>query len=708
MDLSNGLGLSYIATVAVNAYVNGLKLCDSYCRDHILEFINIIYKNPETKHILVSNLPFIPAWIFLRYGAQLLGRLDLPEGDIAVLLLEHVARSFPKALYYQHKISSENFRDLAKQRSKMLSRLLVDHVMDSFVEALEGLHHPLLRWMDGLKLIRCQKPEDAFNYFTNLCKTTVEFNWDHVANKIGTYNREFATKLRPFLDDIKGIKDISYWKKTKKNKIDEELRIMLDKFKDKTENFLEKHFDKVPLGQYSQWLEDFDWIEHRIEVPGQYVADRPCDPSSHSVILGVDNNLLIMRSARKPKRIIFRGNSGKDHMFLVKGGEDLRNDERVEQLFMLMNSFLPKTNDTDSNDEALLRARTFTVIPMTTKVGLLEWIKDTMPLKSIISEEMIKDDNFMKKNKAPSGQKFETMNMVAAQKREQWIGGKNRIDAVAYCNLYKDKSSKEAEDLWNNEICPIVPDDFIRRRLLRMSLSPEAFITIRQNFARTLAVSNLWGYIIGLGDRHLDNLLLDITSGDIVQIDFGICFGMGTDKLPIPELIPFRLTRNLEQVLQPLDGKGLFRHYMLKCMIALKDAENMKTLINELEVYINDPIVDWEKRSLSHMSDEEVEALKTAETWEPRLRITSSIKKLKGVHPVSIIIDDLSRHQARNMYNEKNMLRNMKKMLEDCCQSRVSDENKSVSIGDQIDILISIATSPSILVRQFSGLETWL
>ena len=103
-----------------------------------------------------------------------------------------------------------------------------------------------------------------------------------------------------------------------------------------------------------------------------------------------------------------------------------------------------------------------------------------------------------------------------------------------------------------------------------------------------------------------------------------------------------------------------------------------------------------------------MEALNTAETWEPRLRITSSIKKLKGVHPVSIIIDDLSRHQTKNMYNDKNMLKNMKKMLEDCCQSTVSDENKSVSIGDQIDILISIATSSSILVRQYRGLETWL
>ena len=32
------------------------------------------------------------------------------------------------------------------------------------------------------------------------------------------------------------------------------------------------------------------------------------------------------------------------------------------------------------------------------------------------------------------------------------------------------------------------------------------------------------GYIIGLGDRHLDNILLDHESGEIVHIDYNICF----------------------------------------------------------------------------------------------------------------------------------------------------------------------------------------
>jgi hypothetical protein len=101
--------------------------------------------------------------------------------------------------------------------------------------------------------------------------------------------------------------------------------------------------------------------------------------------------------------------------------------------------------------------------------------------------------------------------------------------------------------------------------------------------------------------------------------------------------------------------------------------------------------------------------LKSKESWEPRLRVASAIKKLKGTHPVSILIDDLSRHQIKNMYNEKSTLTLIRKMLEDVCQVPIpNEEDKVVSVGEQIDTLISIATSPVVLVRQWQGLETWL
>lgn len=42
-----------------------------------------------------------------------------------------------------------------------------------------------------------------------------------------------------------------------------------------------------------------------------------------------------MSSIRKPKRLTIRGDDEKEYMFLVKGGEDLRMDQRIEQVLPL-------------------------------------------------------------------------------------------------------------------------------------------------------------------------------------------------------------------------------------------------------------------------------------------------------------------------------------------------------------------------------------
>ena len=48
-------------------------------------------------------------------------------------------------------------------------------------------------------------------------------------------------------------------------------------------------------------------------------------------------------------------------------------------------------------------------------------------------------------------------------------------------------------------------------------------------------------YLLGIGDRHLENFLVNTTDGEVLGIDFGLSFGAGV-QLAIPELVPFRLT----------------------------------------------------------------------------------------------------------------------------------------------------------------------
>ena len=50
------------------------------------------------------------------------------------------------------------------------------------------------------------------------------------------------------------------------------------------------------------------------------------------------------------------------------------------------------------------------------------------------------------------------------------------------------------------------------------------------------------GYIVGLGDRHSQNILIEKDTAELVHIDLGVAFEQGK-TLRTPELVPFRLTR---------------------------------------------------------------------------------------------------------------------------------------------------------------------
>lgn len=58
-------------------------------------------------------------------------------------------------------------------------------------------------------------------------------------------------------------------------------------------------------------------------------------------------------------------------------------------------------------------------------------------------------------------------------------------------------------------------------------LNVQNYFSARKNYVRSVAVMSMVGYIMGLGDRHLENILFDIHSGDVVHVDFACVFNKG-------------------------------------------------------------------------------------------------------------------------------------------------------------------------------------
>ena len=81
---------------------------------------------------------------------------------------------------------------------------------------------------------------------------------------------------------------------------------------------------------------------------------------------------------------------------------------------------------------------------------------------------------------------------------------------------------------------------------------------------------NIVGYIIGLGDRHLSNLMIFRESGKLVHIDYGDCFEISRNREKLPEKVPFRLTDLFLNVLGSRANYDLFVNVCEQTLKTLK------------------------------------------------------------------------------------------------------------------------------------------
>ena len=102
------------------------------------------------------------------------------------------------------------------------------------------------------------------------------------------------------------------------------------------------------------------------------------------------------------------------------------------------------------------------------------------------------------------------------------------------------------------------------------------------------------GHVVGLGDRHGENILFDCKTGDAVHVDFACLFDKGLE-LELPERVPFRLTQNL------IDGLGVGGYegvFMRVCEITLTVLRSHReALMSVLETFVHDPLVEWTRSS---------------------------------------------------------------------------------------------------------------
>jgi FKBP12-rapamycin complex-associated protein len=99
------------------------------------------------------------------------------------------------------------------------------------------------------------------------------------------------------------------------------------------------------------------------------------------------------------------------------------------------------------------------------------------------------------------------------------------------------------------------------------------------------------GYILGLGDRHPSNIMLERHTGKIVHIDFGDCFEIAMRREKFPEKIPFRLTRMLTKAMEVSGIEGNFRTTCENTMRVMRDSK--ESLLAIMEAFVYDPLISF-------------------------------------------------------------------------------------------------------------------
>jgi FKBP12-rapamycin complex-associated protein len=116
----------------------------------------------------------------------------------------------------------------------------------------------------------------------------------------------------------------------------------------------------------------------QIAVPGTFKCNK--------VIVKIDkfaSTIPVLSSKQHPRRMKIMGSDGRDYHFLLKGHEDIRQDERVMQLFGLVNTLLSIDSQTAKKD---LSIRRFPVIPLSQNTGLIGWVSNCDTLHLLIKD----------------------------------------------------------------------------------------------------------------------------------------------------------------------------------------------------------------------------------------------------------------------------------------------------------------------------------
>lgn len=336
----------------------------------------------------------------------------------------------------------------------------------------------------------------------------------------------------------------------------------------------------------------------------------------------------VMASLQRPRKVTVRASDGQLYSFLVKPNDDLRKDARLMDFNGVVQKFIRRDPEALTR---LMKIRTYAVIALNEDHGLCEWVQFTRPLRDILVKTYVGRNILM-----------------------QYGEVKTRME---YC-----LSAQHPGQAFETHVLKMFPPSF-HDWFVEKFADPAQWFAARMSYSRTLAVMSMVGFVLGLGDRHGENILFDETTGDAVHVDFNCLFEKG-HTFEKPEKVPFRLTHNMVDALGVTGVEGSFRK---TCEITLRILrENQDAFNTVLESFLHDPVGEFLKKVKKSPSGE--------------------FEKAEAIKVLSVIANKLKGSAGAG----------------------IADKHVPLSIEGQADELIKQATDSRLLVQMYIGWTSWL
>ncbi|KUL87163.1 hypothetical protein ZTR_05655 [Talaromyces verruculosus] len=409
-----------------------------------------------------------------------------------------------------------------------------------------------------------------------------------------------------------------------------------------------------------------------LAVPGTFHPGRPIIR-----IMSFDPVLHVLQTKKRPRRMTLKGSDGNSYMYALKGHEDIRQDERVMQLFGLVNTLLD--NDSESFKRHL-SVQQFPAIPLSQNSGLIGWVSNSDTLHALIKEYR--------------------------ESRRILLNIEHRI-MLQMAPDYDNLTLMQKVEVFGYAMDNTTGKDLYRVLWLK-SKSSESWLERRTNYTRSLGVTSMVGYILGLGDRHPSNLLLDRLTGTVVHVDFGDCFEIAMHREKYPERVPFRLTRMLTFAMEVSNIEGSYRITCEAVMRVIR--ENKDSLMAVLEAFIHDPLINW------RLGTRESPERPSFSTVDRRQSIVDDVNLEHGIQP-----SNFTRHRRASILegggildapqgvaNEAREAQNARALqvlarVKEKLTGRDFRPNEELNVSDQVDKLLAQATSVENICQHWIG-----